>query len=88
MSECLTTRIGYPSRVGDSGFDEPGEVTLPVVEGDAVLQMLDAEDGGELGVMGGEEDVEGLVTYYPISISVASASKYNSLKVLNRPRLR
>ena len=38
--------------VGDGGFDELGEVTLPVVEGDAVLRMLDAEDGGE-------EDVEG-----------------------------
>jgi hypothetical protein len=48
-----------------------------------VLQMLDAEDGEELGVMGGEENVEG-ASYYPISISVASASKYNSSKALSR----
>ena len=56
---CLTTGIGCPGRVGDGGFDEPGEVALPVVESDAVLRMLDAEDGEEPGVMGGEEDVGG-----------------------------
>lgn len=52
--KCLTTGIGYLGRVGDGGFDEPGEFALPVAEGDTVLGMLDAEDGEELGAMGGK----------------------------------